>query len=75
MPGDIFGEMAFVSGERRTADVVAGNDVEILKIDTSVLDRIRRRYPQVGGKLFRNISAILSAKLVKANQALSARPS
>lgn len=71
MPGDIFGEMAFVSGERRTADVVAGSNVEILKIDTSVLDRIRRRYPQVGGKLYRNISAILSSKLTKANQVLS----
>lgn len=62
-PGDIFGEMAFVTGERRSADVVASEDVSLLKIDQSVLDRVQKRFPKIGCKLFLNISQILSRRL------------
>lgn len=61
-PGEIFGEMAFVTGEKRSADVVASEDVSLLRIDHSVLDRVQKRFPRIGCKLFLNISQILSRR-------------
>lgn len=62
-PGDIFGEMAFVTGEQRSADVIASEDVALLRIDQSVLERVQKRFPRIGCKLFLNISQILSRRL------------
>lgn len=62
-PGDIFGEMAFVTGEQRSADVMACEDVSLLRIDQSVLERVQKRFPKIGCKLFLNISQILSRRL------------
>lgn len=67
-PGDIFGEMAFVTGENRTADVIARTDVSILKLDHSALSRILKRFPKVGCKLLLNISQILSRRLGETTQ-------
>ncbi len=67
-PGDIFGEMAFVTGESRTADVVARTDISILKLDHSALSRILKRFPKVGCKLLLNISQILSRRLGETTQ-------
>lgn len=62
-PGDIFGEMAFVTGEQRSADVIASEDVSLLRIDHPVLERVLKRFPKIGCKLLLNISQILSRRL------------
>jgi len=61
--GDVFGEMSFITGAERTADVVAVGDIEVLRIDKESLDRARRRFPRIAAKLFYNLSAILSRRL------------
>jgi CRP-like cAMP-binding protein len=62
-PGAIFGEMALVTGEARSAHVVATTDAEVLRLDFAALERIRRRFPYTGAKLFRNLARILAERL------------
>ncbi len=63
--GDIFGEMAYVTGEARTADIIAKGPVEVLKIDDKSLNNIKLRFPKIGAKIFYNMSRILSKRLIE----------
>jgi hypothetical protein len=65
--GDVFGEMGFVSGNERAADVVAATDLEVLAVDEHFLQRIQRRYPRIASKVLLNLSRILSKRLREAN--------
>jgi predicted RND superfamily exporter protein len=65
--GDVFGEMGFVSGDERAADVVASTDLEVLAVDEHFMHRIQRRYPRIASKVLLNLSRILSARLREAN--------
>jgi len=67
--GDIFGEMAFVSHEPRTANVVAKGDVDVLQIDEKSLDNVRERFPKVGARVFYNFSRILSQRVKQTTEA------
>ena len=62
-PGAVFGEMALVTGEVRSASVVAATDAEVLRLDFAALERIRRRFPYTGAKLFRNLAHVLADRL------------
>ncbi|MBW2071011.1 MAG: MMPL family transporter [Deltaproteobacteria bacterium] len=62
-PGDVFGEIALVNAVRRTADVVAVNESEVLCIDWESLQRLRRIFPHISSRLFLNISKILGERL------------
>ncbi len=44
-PGDLVGEMALLTGERRNADVIAEGDVETLVIDRETLQPLLRDHP------------------------------
>ena len=46
--GSFFGEMALISGARRTASVVAEEDTDVLEISAALLADLQRRYPHVG---------------------------
>lgn len=61
--GDVFGEMALVRGERRSADVIARDAVEVLEIDQTFLDRLQRRYPRIAARVLVNMTRILSDRL------------
>jgi uncharacterized protein len=62
-PGAVFGEMALVTGELRSAFVVAATDAEVLRLDFAALERIRRRFPYTAAKLFRNLAHVLAGRL------------
>ncbi len=62
-PGTIFGEMALVDGEVRSANVIAESPIEVLRLDFPALERIRKRFPYTGVKLYRNLAGILSVRL------------
>lgn len=61
--GAIFGEIAMVSGGVRTANVVADTPAELISLDFDTFDRLRRRFPFTGAKLYRNLAHILSERL------------
>jgi hypothetical protein len=62
-PGAVFGEMALVSQEPRSASVVAETAVEVLRLDVEAFELIRRRFPFTGAKLFRNLARVLALRL------------
>ncbi len=73
--GDVFGEMALVRHNERTADVVASSDVEVLAVDERFLARIQRRYPRIASKVFLNLTRILSDRLQRmTEQYVAVRP-
>jgi len=61
--GDVFGEMALVRGNVRSADVLAAEAVEALAVDESFLRRLQLRYPRIAAKVFLNLTRILSDRL------------
>jgi len=61
--GEVFGEIALVDAVRRSADVVATEDTQVLSIDWQSLERIRRMFPRISTKLFLNISKVLAKRL------------
>ena len=66
--GDVFGEMALVRQEERSADVVARTPVEVLAVDERFLQRIQRRYPRIAARVFLNLTRILSDRLERMNR-------
>ncbi len=66
--GDVFGEMALVRQDERSADVVASEPVEALMVNERFLSRIQSRYPRIAAKVFLNLTRILSDRLERANR-------
>lgn len=63
VPGDIFGELSFLDGQPRDADVVAVEDSEALMITHAGLDRLRLREPRLGHLFLLDLGRILSQRL------------
>jgi len=59
VPGDIFGEMAFLTNGRRCSTVVAMENSTLLILNAKALDRILKAEPQLAYKLFRNLARIV----------------
>ena len=57
--GEVFGEMALISGEPRTATVVAIRDSELLRLARSAFDRLVARYPSLMASVARQVVARL----------------
>jgi len=67
-PGSAFGEMSSLTGELRSATVMATGDVEVLVIHDADFDRLRERRPEVAVALLRT----LGKRLVDADRAIAA---
>lgn len=61
--GDIFGEMGFLDHTKRSADVVAEVDMEILVLTQSFLRKSMRMIPETAAKILFNLSVILCERL------------
>jgi hypothetical protein len=72
--GAVFGEMALFSGGVRTAHVVAEEPVELFRLDFAAVERLRKRFPFTGAKLFRNLAGILSERLRERTAAMVQSP-
>lgn len=62
-PGSSFGEMSLLTGLTATATVRAATDMEVLVISGSDFDRLVAESPLI----YRNLGAILSARLARSN--------
>ncbi len=67
-PGSAFGEMASLTGELRSATVIATDDVELLVIRDADFDRLRERRPEVAVALL----GTLGKRLVATDHAIDA---
>ena len=65
--GDTFGEVALLSKRPRTAQVIAVETTRVLSLSWDSIERLRRIFPHLSVKLFRNLSAIVGDKLAQAD--------
>lgn len=70
-PGMSFGEMAFLDGAARSADIVAETDVECHLLALEDFQRLGQAHPALKIKLLEQLCLDLTAKLRKANRELS----
>lgn len=66
---DSFGEMALADNEARCATVTALTPCVLVRLN----DQIIRNRPEIGVKIYRNISRVLSERLRNADEALAWR--
>jgi len=71
-PGMSFGELGFIHGQIRTADVVATTDVEVFVITRSSMDEFAAMYPQGYQLILKNALLSISDRLVRANREVAA---
>lgn len=69
--GQIFGEMSFLSGRPRTADVVALSDLELLSLNRTFLDRLTESIPTAASRLLLNLSVYLVDRLQNTTRTLA----
>jgi glutaminase len=69
--GTMVGEMAFLDRARRSADVVAEDEVECAVFEIDDFLRLQETEPVLHAKILRNIGVSLATKLRKANQDVS----
>lgn len=61
--GAIFGEMALLDGQPRSADVRADEDSEFYRLTFDGFNRIRTDHPQIALKFIANIALVISHRL------------
>jgi hypothetical protein len=66
--GDVVGEMGLVRRQPRSADVIAGEDCELLVVDERFLATLKERYPRIAAAVLFNLTHILSDRLDNADQ-------
>jgi hypothetical protein len=62
--GDVFGELAVLGSGRRSADVVALTDIELLVLTPDFLERMTLEQPKLASKLFLNLAKVLAERLL-----------
>lgn len=66
---DSFGEMSLADNEARSASVIADSDCILVRIN----DQIINSNPEIGLKVYRNITKVLSSRLRAADELLAWR--
>ena len=69
-PGMCFGEMAFIDGAPRSADIVAETDVDCHLLSLDDFQKLSRSHPAIKIKLLEQLALDLTRKLRKANREL-----
>ena len=67
--GAVMGEAGYF-GQRRTANVVCGSPVRLLRFDSTDLERLRRRFPWIAATIFRNLNRVQAERLARATAML-----
>ncbi|MBW8864390.1 MAG: glutaminase A [Verrucomicrobia bacterium] len=70
-PGMSFGEMAFLDGARRSADILADTDVECHLLALDDFQKFGKTHPVIKIKLLEQLCLNLTGKLRKANRELT----
>lgn len=65
-PGEILGEIGLVCNVKRTASVVANEDVVLLEINKEDFDLMQGRFPHISAVVMRSIATTLAQRLLKA---------
>jgi CRP-like cAMP-binding protein/anti-anti-sigma regulatory factor len=69
-PGALAGEMALLSGQPRSADVLARTDVDCLRFEVATMERLRQEAPDLAYHLLAGISLQVQQNLRQANMTI-----
>ncbi len=69
-PGEIIGELSFVSMEPASATVVALEEGSVLRFDLNRLQRMHKDLPGIGARLFHSFALVLAKRVRIANARL-----
>ena len=67
-PGDVIGEMSFLDGARRSAGARTAQSSEFLVLGRGPFGKVERERPAVAAAFYRNMSAILAARVRTTNE-------
>ena len=62
-PGQVFGELSFIDGARRSTWVIALDDVEVFQIRWESFSGIIQRKPEIGYRVMSNIARVIADRL------------
>lgn len=65
--GEVFGEIAFLEGKRRSARICALDDVSVLRFDGTRLYTLFDGNSALGYRVMRNLAAVLAQRVVDVN--------
>jgi len=68
--GAIFGEMAFLTRESASADVVAVGAVKVLRLGHEHIQRMVRKAPEFAGRFYRSVAITLAERLRETSRKL-----
>lgn len=69
---DVFGEMGLMTGEARSADVVATSDVDCFRLDKDTFERVLLNRPEIANELSEKL-ATRRVELIAAREGLDAK--
>jgi CRP-like cAMP-binding protein/predicted GNAT family N-acyltransferase len=69
-PGQVFGEIAFIANVKRSADVVALAESEILVVSQAFLRKLMKSSPELSSKVLFNLSRVLCERLVYSTRSM-----
>lgn len=73
-PGDLLGEMSFLTGQAASADSIARQDSQLLKISQEQLATLVKAQPEFGFAITNHISLNMAAKLSRQNRVNRSAP-
>ncbi len=65
--GEVFGEITFLGGGRRTADIISMDNVRLMNIDDAKLYELFHKNYRLGYLMMKNIGSILAQRLSEIN--------
>ena len=69
-PGSVVGEMSFLDGEARSADVVAITDAEVLRLTFEAFESLSARHPSLARAMLIDLGRIVVGRLRALNREL-----
>ncbi len=68
-PGEVFGEIGFISQQKRTATAVASSTSVLLKINSDAFETLLGQQPRITFTIMRNITLSLADHIARMNKA------
>jgi CRP-like cAMP-binding protein len=59
----VFGDMAILEGERRSATVLADTEIVCLALTTAAFADLQEQHPRIASKLLLNLARMLASRL------------